>query len=307
MSAPHRMTGSTRRWVLAGFIVLYAMVAIGVATISARSAKSHYSSPMTRVDALGTDRGPSRAPRSPATGPTPVARSATTPSTPASGPPGELPTTPVGAPAAMPTLVGAPAAMPTAQALGAAAPAAPRPAADPAARRQSGATGTAPPAAQAAPFSQAAARAPGVVTMPATVNLARNRPVNVTSHTEVYAGQQATDGDVHTYWEGQAGFPQTLRVDLGAVTTVGRLSLYLPPVSDWGRRVQTLSIRGSRDGASFTRLVGPAAYVFDANSAASNAVVVSLASSAQRYLELRFTANDGWKAAQLSELQVWSS
>lgn len=323
MSALNRTAGPTRRWMIAGFVVVYAAAAVGVAMLSARSAKSYYSAPAAEsaaasgpvsrvdasgVDASGVDGAASRPPRSaeitpagpatgpaaasPATGPTPAA-SQSAPA--AAAPAGETPTVPLAAPTSAPR----------ARALGA-PPVTPQPAA-------------ADPAAQAGPPGRAAAGAvkpgavtqgvvtPGVVTMPASVNLARGRPVNVTSHTEIYVGQQATDGDVNSYWEGQAGFPQTLRVDLGSVTTVGRLSLSLPPVADWNRRVQTLSVHGSRDGASFTRLTGPTAYVFDANSAAHNSVVVSLSSSAQRYLELRFTANDGWKAAQLSELQVWSS
>jgi hypothetical protein len=91
------------------------------------------------------------------------------------------------------------------------------------------------------------------------------------------------------------------------VTTVGRLRLMLPASTDWNRRVQTLSVYGSRDGTTFTRLRGPVGYAFDANAGSADTVSVALSASAQRYLELRFSANDGWKAAQLSELQVHSS
>ena len=150
-------------------------------------------------------------------------------------------------------------------------------------------------------------RAGSVPRAAASVNLAAGRSVTASSHVENYVAALVTDGDQATYWESAASFPQRVRVDLGSVTTVGRLRLMLPSSTDWNRRVQTLSVYGSRDGKTFTRLRGPAGYAFDANAGSADAVSVALSASAQRYLELRFSANDGWKAAQLSELQVHSS
>ena len=150
-------------------------------------------------------------------------------------------------------------------------------------------------------------RAGSVPRAAASVNLAAGRPVTVSSHVENYVAAQVTDGDQGTYWESAPSFPQRVRVDLGSVTTVGRLRLMLPSSTDWNRRVQTLSVYGSRDGKTFTRLRAPAGYTFDANAGSADTVSVALSASAQRYLELRFSANDGWKAAQLSELQVHSS
>ena len=150
-------------------------------------------------------------------------------------------------------------------------------------------------------------RAGSVPRAAASVNLAAGRSVTASSHVENYVAALVTDGDQATYWESAASFPQRVRVDLGSVTTVGRLRLMLPSSTDWNRRVQTLSVYGSRDGKTFTRLRGPAGYAFDANAGSADTVSVALSASAQRYLELRFSANDGWKAAQLSELQVHSS
>lgn len=142
---------------------------------------------------------------------------------------------------------------------------------------------------------------------PASVNLAAGHTVTVTSSIEDFAAANVTDGDSATYWEGAPEFPQRLRVDLGSVTTVGRLQLMLPDVSDWNSRTQTLAVYGSRNGTKFTRLRSSTGYLFDANAASRNSVSIALTSSAQRFIELRFTANSGWKAAQLSELRVRSS
>ena len=150
-------------------------------------------------------------------------------------------------------------------------------------------------------------RSPRFPVAPASVNLAAGRKIAVTSSIEDFVAANVTDGDPGTYWEGAPEFPQRLRVDLGSVTTIGRLQLLLPQVSDWNRRTQTLAVYGSRDGKKFTRLRGPAGYLFDANAESRNAVSISLPTSAQRFVELRFSANSGWKAAQLSELRVRSS
>lgn len=159
-----------------------------------------------------------------------------------------------------------------------------------------------------APAKPAPRRPPAVPVRPRGVNLAAGRPVTVPGHTEAFVGGNATDGDAATYWEGVPDtFPQTLRVDLGSVTTVGRLELLLPPVPDWNRRVQTIAISGSRDGRSYRTLAAARAYTFDANSAAHNAVSVTVPRGGQRYLELRFLGNEGWSAAQLGELRVHSS
>lgn len=159
-----------------------------------------------------------------------------------------------------------------------------------------------------APAKPAPRRPAPVPVVPRGVDLALGRPVTVTGHAAAYLGGNVTDGDPATYWEGVAGdFPQTLRVDLGSVTTVGRLELLLPPAADWNRRGQTIAVSGSRDGRAYRTLVAARSYTFDANSAAHNAVTVTVPRGGRRFLELRFLANDGWQAAQLGELRVHSS
>jgi hypothetical protein len=100
-------------------------------------------------------------------------------------------------------------------------------------------------------------------------------------------------------------FPQWFQVDLGSSTTVGRIVMNLPPSTAWGTRTQTISIQGSTDGSAYTTLAGSAGYTF--NPSTGNTVTVTFPAAQARYVKLTFTANTGWPAGQLSELQVYSS
>jgi F5/8 type C domain len=141
-----------------------------------------------------------------------------------------------------------------------------------------------------------------------TVNLALNKPVTVTSHTQNYVGSNITDGNVDSYWEGNANdFPQDVAVDLGSVQWVAKLVLSLPPVSDWNSRTQTITIGGAQSSTSPPQTIVPSAgYAFNANNGTGDAVTVAFAPVQTRYLILQFTANVGWHAAQLSELSAFS-
>jgi hypothetical protein len=115
-----------------------------------------------------------------------------------------------------------------------------------------------------------------------------------------------TDGNTSTYWESSdgAGYPQTVTVNLGSVQPVGSLTLDLPPASAWSTRTETLSVLGSANGSTFTQLVPSAGYTF--NPATGNTASISLPSgTSTQYVQLSFTANTGWDAAQLSELQIY--
>ena len=84
-----------------------------------------------------------------------------------------------------------------------------------------------------------------------TGDLARGKAASASGYTQVYAPGNAVDGDAGTYWESvNNAFPQWFQVDLGAVRTVSRLVMKLPP--SWGARVQTLAVSGSTDGSGFT-------------------------------------------------------
>jgi hypothetical protein len=147
----------------------------------------------------------------------------------------------------------------------------------------------------------------GGTTPPATGNLALHRPTSESSHTQSYGSGNATDGDPNSYWESaDNAFPQWLQVDLGAAATVKRLVLALPPATAWAARTQTFSVQGSTDGSTFTQLAAPAGHTFD--PATGNTATLTLpAAVTTRYVRLNFTANTGWPAGQLSELQVFGA
>jgi hypothetical protein len=137
-------------------------------------------------------------------------------------------------------------------------------------------------------------------------NLAQGRPVTVTSHADVYVGPNAVDGNASSYWESaNNAFPQSITVDLGSSVSVSRLVLRLPPPSAWATRTQTLSVLGSVDGSSYTTLAGSTGYTF--NPATGNTVTITVTSGNRRFVRLTFTGNTGWPAAQLSELEVYTT
>ncbi|WP_328461331.1 discoidin domain-containing protein [Streptomyces sp. NBC_00448] len=143
-------------------------------------------------------------------------------------------------------------------------------------------------------------------TPPADGNLAKGHPATDTGHSDVYTAANAVDGDANSYWEStNNAFPQSLTVDLGSARTVGRLVLKLPPAAAWATRTETLSVLGSTDGSTFSTLKSSAGYTFDPSS--GNTATVSLSPTSTRYLRLTFTANTGWPAGQLSELEAYAS
>ena len=139
-----------------------------------------------------------------------------------------------------------------------------------------------------------------------STNLALNQLTSASGYTQTYVPGNATDGNTSTYWEStNNSFPQWLQVDLGAAKSFSRIVLDLPPASSWSTRTQTLSVQGSTDGSSFSTIVGSANYTF--NPSTGNTVTITFPSASYRYVRLNFTANTGWPAGQVSEVQVWTS
>ncbi|SDU61956.1 discoidin domain-containing protein [Jiangella alkaliphila] len=135
------------------------------------------------------------------------------------------------------------------------------------------------------------------------VNLAAGRPMSASGHTQTYVAGNAGDGNQGTYWESpNNAFPQWLQVDLGAALAVQRLVVKLP-TAGWGARTQTIEVQGSTDGSSFSTIVAPAPVSFA--PAAANTATITFAPATTRYVRLRFTANTGWPAGQVSELEVY--
>ncbi|MFJ8806980.1 discoidin domain-containing protein [Streptomyces sp. NPDC102490] len=120
------------------------------------------------------------------------------------------------------------------------------------------------------------------------------------SHGE-YGAANITDGNQGTYWQSGGGsLPQWVQTDLGATERIDEVVLKLP--AGWEGRDQTLSVQGSADGTSFSTLKTSATYAFAPGS--GNTVTVSFPATRTRFVRVDITANTGWQAAQLSELEV---
>ncbi len=142
--------------------------------------------------------------------------------------------------------------------------------------------------------------------VPSGGNLASGGTADASGHTQNYVPANAVDGDTNTYWEStDNAFPQWFQVNLGQNSLVGRIVMGLPPASVWGTRTQTITIQGSTDGSTWTTLAGSAGYTFDPSS--GNTATATFPAATVRYLRLTFTANTGWPAGQLSELQAFPS
>ncbi|WP_430783529.1 discoidin domain-containing protein [Actinoplanes sp. G11-F43] len=135
-------------------------------------------------------------------------------------------------------------------------------------------------------------------------NLAAGRTFTASSTSESYSPANAGDGNASSYWESaNNAFPQWLQVDLGASTEINQAVLKLPPATAWATRTQTLTIQGSTNGSTFTTIKSSAGYTF--NPSTANIVTVDLTTVSARYVRLTFTANSGWPAGQLSELEIY--
>jgi Alpha-1,3-glucanase catalytic domain D2/Alpha-1,3-glucanase catalytic domain D1/NedA-like, galactose-binding domain/CARDB len=133
-------------------------------------------------------------------------------------------------------------------------------------------------------------------------NLAAGRPTAESGHADVYQSGNVVDGNQGTYWESvNNAFPQWVQVDLGSSVSVNRVVLKIP--AGWGARSQTLSIQGSTNGSTFTNIVGSAAYGFDPGG--GNSVTINFTATTTRYVRANITANTGWPAGQISELEVY--
>ncbi|MEK3700587.1 discoidin domain-containing protein [Paenibacillus sp. FSL R10-2199] len=136
-------------------------------------------------------------------------------------------------------------------------------------------------------------------------NLAQGKTITASSVGDVYVAANANDSNQGTYWESASNaFPQWIKVDLGSSSSVNQVVLKLP--SAWEARTQTLSVQGSTDDASYSNLAASAAYSFNPSSG-SNTVTVNFTAATARYIKITFTANTGWPAAQLSELEVYGT
>ena len=135
-------------------------------------------------------------------------------------------------------------------------------------------------------------------------NLALDATMSSSSALSGFPASNANDGNNGSYWESQdgQGFPQTLTADLGSAQPESSVVLTLP--SNWGSRVQTLSVLGSTDGTNWTTLVPSADYTFDPST--QNTVTIPLPPGTnEQELQVSVSNNTGWVAAQLSEFEIF--
>jgi hypothetical protein len=139
-----------------------------------------------------------------------------------------------------------------------------------------------------------------------TTNLALAGTMTASGSASGYPATNANDNNSSTYWEGPdgTGYPQTLTANLGKSYPLGSVTLDLPPSTAWSTRTQTFSVLGSANNSTWTTLVPSASYTF--NPSTGNTVTFSLPSGTNdQYLELDFSANTGWSAAQISEFEIF--
>lgn len=139
----------------------------------------------------------------------------------------------------------------------------------------------------------------------AAANLVQGKTITASSVGDVYVAANANDGNQGTYWESASNaFPQWLKIDLGTSSSVNQVVLKLPAA--WEARTQTLAVQGSTNDSAYSNLAASASYTFNPSSG-SNTVTINFTAANARYIKLNFTANTGWQAAQVSEIEVYGT
>jgi F5/8 type C domain/CARDB/Pectate lyase superfamily protein len=136
---------------------------------------------------------------------------------------------------------------------------------------------------------------------PSCSNVAQGKPMTATGSTFTFTPEKANDGQVSTYWEGSATYPQNLTVALGANHVVSNVTVKLNPDPAWGTRTQNFQILGRDQAATgYTNLVAAANYQF----VQGNNVVSIPVSATTADIQLRFNSNTGAPSGQVAELEV---
>ena len=132
-------------------------------------------------------------------------------------------------------------------------------------------------------------------------NLAQGGTVAPSSALQGYAGANANDNNVSTYWQASAP-TAALTLRLSQAESVDRVILELP--QNWGARNQTIEVDGSANGTTWTTLVPAAAYTF---AAGSNAIAIPFREVTQGYLRLDISGNNVQGVPQIAEFQVYDN
>ncbi|MCW2877788.1 MAG: hypothetical protein JWQ95_1888 [Sphaerisporangium sp.] len=133
-------------------------------------------------------------------------------------------------------------------------------------------------------------------------NLAVGKPITASGSVYTFVATNANDNNVTTYWEGNAAYPNTLTVQLGANADVNSVVLKLNPDTSWGTRTQTIQVLGREQSATtFSNLSSATVYTF--NPASANTVTIPV-SGRVADVQLKFTSNSGAPAGQAAEFQI---
>ncbi|MFT4144758.1 MAG: discoidin domain-containing protein [Mobilitalea sp.] len=145
-----------------------------------------------------------------------------------------------------------------------------------------------------------------VAVLPEGTNVAVGKSIEANSFTDVYNAAKANDGstDGASYWEGTNEYPNTLTVDLENPTKINAVRIALNPLAIWGKRTQTIAVKISADGTTFTDLVGTTQYIFDPDT--GNEVQLTFAETEARFVQLEITENSGAGGGQVAEFEVYS-
>lgn len=142
--------------------------------------------------------------------------------------------------------------------------------------------------------------------LPEGENVALGKKITASSFTQVYNAPKAVDGscDGPSYWEGAGEYPNTLTLDLGEPAQVHAIRLALNPLAIWGKRTQTVGVKISGDGESYTELLAPQQYTFDPDY--GNEVQLPFDEITTRFIQLVITENSGAGGGQIAEFEVYS-
>lgn len=134
-------------------------------------------------------------------------------------------------------------------------------------------------------------------------NLAIGKEMVESGHVHTFVAANANDNNTATYWEGNAGYPNTLTVRLGANASVSSVVLKLNPDAVWGTRTQNIQVLGREQNATgHTNLVSAQNYTFNPASG-GNTVTINLNATVAD-VQLKFASNTGAPAGQVAEFQV---
>ena len=136
-------------------------------------------------------------------------------------------------------------------------------------------------------------------------SLTFNKPVEATPHEDVYEAKNIVDGNFYTYYESKKGvWPAEVMIDLKEEATIQVINLHLPPLLQWDKREQSISIHSSLDGVNFQKIVEETKYEFDPKR--NNIVTIKLNEPVTcRYVKFMFTSNTSEYGAQISEITIY--